>query len=332
MHAFLMSFQIVLSTKSNLPVAVGFLTLKRSRVPKHMLSEGPCVSQGSVAQEWSHRTFDRIDSLILNYYTRDNYISLAKWSGFRQAHHRAFQKHKQRPVAGLQLGRFRSLEIAPLDIFASRSHRPLDLDTLGCGRCAPYFGPIWWQCFLNHTPNHVGFFRWYYSLNPIERLDTVVKRRSADGLGHTAPGILEASTVGSTLPQCAAKSTDLIQYKTGEAGCYPDHSASWTVVAHLVETDQWFLVFLDNWVSLPVSPEEVAVNGLIQFQEKELYWTYSTCPEQDRRVSAAVAYFLVRDHEIQESFSQLEMIYRNAAVITTLAQVHRRRPQLTFSW
>lgn len=39
MHAFLMSFQIVLSTKSNLPVAVGFLALKRPRVPKHMLSE-----------------------------------------------------------------------------------------------------------------------------------------------------------------------------------------------------------------------------------------------------------------------------------------------------
>lgn len=79
MHALHMSFQVVLSTKSNLPVAVGFQTSKRSRVPEHVLSDGPCVSQDSVAQEWSHRTVDRIDSLILNYYTRDNYTSLAQW-------------------------------------------------------------------------------------------------------------------------------------------------------------------------------------------------------------------------------------------------------------
>ena len=234
-------------------------------------------------------------------------------------------------MAGLPLGRFRSLETVPLDIFASRSHRPLDLDSLGCGRCAPYFGPIWWQCFLNHTPNHVGSFRWYYSRYPIERLDTVVKRRSAGGLGHTAPGILEASTVGSTLLQCAAKTTDPIRCKNGKADYYPDHTASWTVVAHLVETDQWSRMFLDNRISLPVPREEAAVNGLIQFPGKGLYWTYSTCPEQDRRVSAAVAYFLVRDHEIQGSFSLLGNIYRNAAIITTSAPVHHRRPRLTFS-
>ena len=48
-------------------------------MPEHVLSDGPCVSQDSVAQEWSHRTVDRIDSLILNYYTRDNYTSLAQW-------------------------------------------------------------------------------------------------------------------------------------------------------------------------------------------------------------------------------------------------------------
>ena len=124
---------------------------------------------------------------------------------------------------------------------------------------------------------------------------------------------------------------DPIRCKNGKADYYPDHTASWTVVAHLVETDQWSRMFLDNRISLPVPREEAAVNGLIQFPGKGLYWTYSTCPEQDRRVSAAVAYFLVRDHEIQGSFSLLGNIYRNAAIITTSAPVHHRRPRLTFS-
>lgn len=73
MHAFLMSFQIVLSAKSNLPVAVGFLTFKRSRVPKHMFSA--CARQSRCRRTGrKYRTFDPIDSLIPHYYTRDNYI------------------------------------------------------------------------------------------------------------------------------------------------------------------------------------------------------------------------------------------------------------------
>lgn len=175
----------------------------------------------------------------------------------------------------------------------------------------------------------MDFFRWYYSLHPIELLDmVVVMRRSAVALGYTSRGILEASTVGSTLPQCAAKTKDLIQYKSGEADGYPIHPASWTVAAHPVKTGPSFPVFRNNSVSLAVRPE-AAANDRDQFREKglySLYWMYSTSQEQDRRVSVAVAYFHVRGKEIRVDSSRSKTVYQIAAVMTDLAHRHRRWP------